>query len=212
VVVAAAGRPILSGMLRRNRSERVAAPDPALMRLVETTGAAARGADGLRSAMALVLDDVAVAARWQAGHAWVPYPEPGAWISSGLWFPDDGIGLGGLRRACVDAAPGPVAGHLALALDRCATQWVGDLDALAGSPVQLAAQAARIVGAVACPVFAGGVPVALLEWYVATPARPAADVAHVLGHLSGVLSEVAERGAVPAVPSPRSPSGRLLPV
>jgi hypothetical protein len=194
-------------MVRRNRSERVASPDPALMRLVETTGAAARGAADLRSAMALVLEDVAVAGGWQAGHAWVPAAMPDAWVSSGLWFPDDGIGLGALRRACVDAVPGPVRGHLALALRRQATQWVGDLDGLAGTAVHAAAGHAGIVGAVACPVFAGGVPVALLEWYVATPARPAADVAHVLGHLSGVLSEVAER---PVVPSPRSSSDLAL--
>jgi hypothetical protein len=179
-------------MLRRNRSERVASPNPALMRLVETTGAAVRGAADLRSAIALVLEDVAAFARAQAGHAWVPFPG-GGWVSSGLWFPDDGIGLGGLRRACADAAPGPVRGHLALALERQATHWVGDLDSLAGTAVHDAAVLAGVAGAVACPVYAGGVPVALLEWYVATPARPAADVAHVLGHLSGVLTEVAER-------------------
>lgn len=185
-------------MLRRYRNERVARPDATLMRLVETTGAAARGAADLRSAIALVLEDVAVAGRYRTGHAWVP-ADRGGWASSGLWFPDDGIGLGALRNACADAPPGPLRGHLALALARQATQWVGDLDDLAGTAVHDAAVRAGVVGAVACPVFAGGVPVALLEWYVATPARPAADVAHVLGHLSGVLTEVAERTAfVPA--------------
>jgi hypothetical protein len=172
------------------------------MRLVETTGAAARGAADLRSAIALVLEDVAVAGRAKAGHAWVPAARAGDWASSGLWFPDDGIGLGALRRACTDAPPGPPRGHLALALARQATQWVGDLDGLAGTAVHDAAVRAGVAGAVACPVYAGGVPVALLEWYVATPARPAADVAHVLGHLSGVLTEVAERAFF--VPAPRA--------
>jgi hypothetical protein len=177
------------------------------MRLVETTGAATRGAADLRSAIALVLEDVAVAWRAKAAHAWVPAARAGAWESSGLWFPDDGIGLGGLRNACLDTAPGPVRGHLALALARQATHWVGDLDGLAGTAVHDAALRAGVAGAVACPVFAGGVPVALLEWYVATPARPAADVAHVLGHLSGVLTEVAERWVF--VPAPREEAALL---
>jgi hypothetical protein len=49
-----------------------------------------------------------------------------------------------------------------------------------------------------------GDPVALLEWYLPTDERPSPDVAHVLSHLSAVLTEVAER-PVHTVP----PQGRL---
>jgi hypothetical protein len=187
-------------MFRKTRPEAVPAPDPGLMRMVETTGAAARAAGTFRDAVAVVLDDVATRAGWPAAHAWLPAAAPGAWESSGLWFPDDGIGLGELRSAVCDSAPAPPRGHLALALHLSSTQWAGDLGALAGTAIGDAATRASIVAALACPVFAGGRPVALLEWYLASPRRLSPDVAHVLGHLSGVLSEVFERPAVVTAP------------
>ncbi|MDQ1713191.1 MAG: hypothetical protein QOE45_2641 [Frankiaceae bacterium] len=180
-------------MVRRNRNLWVTIPERALMHLVEWTGAAARGAGDLHTAMGVVLRDVAAERGYVAGHAWVPAGPSDSWQSSGLWVGPDETRLHALRNACAGTSAGPVGGHLALALERQATQWVGDLDALRGSAVHSAASAAGIVGAVACPVFAGGEAVALLEWYVATPARPVADLPHALGHLSGVLSEVAER-------------------
>lgn len=180
-------------VLRRNRPEGVAEPDAVLMTLAESTGAAARAAGTFRDSIALVLQGVADDAGWRAGHAWVPGDKPGTWVSSGLWYPDDGIGLGGLRNACVDSGPIQARGHLALALHLQGTQWVGDLGGLVGTPLHAAASAAGVVSAIACPVYADGKPVAILEWYLATPRRPSPDFAHVLGHLSGVLSEIAER-------------------
>lgn len=162
------------------------------MTLVETTGAAARAADSFADAISVVLREVADTAGWSAAHAWVP-AEHGNWVSLGQWYPDDGIALGELRRACVEAPPAPARGHLALALHLEATQWVNDLSGWTGSARYDAAVAAGIVAAVACPVYAHGVPVAILEWYVASHQRPSPDVAHVLGHLSTVLAEVAER-------------------
>jgi hypothetical protein len=167
-------------VIRRNRAEALAPPpDPTLMTLVETTGAKVRAADSLHDALGIVLRDVGDTAQWSAGHALVPAGF-GLWMSSGLWYPDDGIGLGGLRTTCVEAPPASARGHLALA-------------------VHDAASAAGIVAAVACPVYADGKAVALLEWYLTSARQPSPDVAHVLGHLSGVLSEVAER-PVRAVP------------
>jgi hypothetical protein len=192
-------------VFRRQRASVVPPPDPALMRLVETTGATARAAADLPAAIAVVLSEVAGATGWTVGHAWVPAGEPGAWVSSGLWFPDDGIGLGALRRVCAEAPPAPARGHLALALHLEGTQWVGDLAALAGTPMHDAAVAAGVAAAVACPAYAHGRPVALLEWYLPSTRRPGPDVAHVLGHLAGVLAEVAERPPVTAaVPAQRS--------
>jgi hypothetical protein len=68
-----------------------------------------------------------------------------------------------------------------------------------------AAVEAGVVAALACPVFSGGRAVALLEWYSASAVPPPPDVAHVLGHLSGVLSEVYERVVV-VLPGPRVPT------
>lgn len=180
-------------MFRRNRAEATAPPDPALMTLVETTGAAARAARDFREAVEVVLRQVSDTAGWNAGHAWVPSDVPGAWTSLGIWHPDDGIGLGGLRRACVESPPLQARGHLALALHLEGTQWVGDLSGMLGTPIHDAAQAAGIAAALACPVLVAGVPIAILEWYLPDATRPSPDVANVLGHLSGVLSEVAER-------------------
>ena len=187
-------------MLRRNRPEPVAPPDPALMTLVETTGAAARVAEDLRTAIAIVLREVSDTSNWAAGHAWVPGGD-GTWVSAGLWHPEDGIALGALRRACVEAPPRPARGHLALALHMAGTQWVSDLSGWTGTAMYDAAIAAGVTAAVACPVYAHGRPVAILEWYLTSAERPSPDVAHVLGHLSAVLSEVAERPAV--IPAPR---------
>lgn len=187
---------------RKNRPEGAYVPDPALMTLVETTGAAARAAAGLREAIAVVLEAVAVTADWPAGHAWLAGDEPRTWVSSGLWFPDDAIGLGELRRACVEGPPTSARGHLALALHMEATQWVADLGGMIGTERHDAATAAGMRSAVACPVYANGRAVAILEWYLSTSQRPAPDVAHALGHLSGVLTEIAER---PAIPAPREP-------
>ena len=190
-------------MRRRRYEAGVAPPDPRLMALVETTGAAARAAASFADAVSLVLQDVAVATDWPAAHAWLAGDEPNTWVSSGLWFPDDAIGLGALRRACVDAPPTPARGHLALALHLQGTQWVPDLGGMLGTERHGAAEAAGMRSAVACPVYANGRAVAILEWYLATSSRPAPDVAHVLGHLSSVLSEVAERPVVvPSQPSP----------
>jgi len=172
------------------------------MALVETTGAKARAAADLPAAIAAVLEDIAVAAEWPAAHAWLGTDEPNTWVSSGLWFPDDAIGLGRLRRSCVEAPPTQARGHVALALHMEATQWVSDLGGMRGTARYEAAVAAGMRSAVACPVYAHGRPVAVLEWYLATSDRPAPDVAHVLGHLSGVLSEVAERPVV--VPGQRA--------
>jgi hypothetical protein len=163
------------------------------MALVETTGAAARSARDFRSAVSVVLEDVATAAGWRAAHAWVPDTEPGQWVSSRLWFPDDGIGLGGLREACTEAPAAGVRGHLALALHMQATQFAADLGALRGTPIGTAAEAAGMVAAIACPVVVRGEAVAILEWYTGTSTPPPPDMAHVLGHLSSVLSEVHER-------------------
>lgn len=174
------------------------------MTLVETTGAAARAAGDLHEAIGIVLRDVADTAGWSVGHAWGRGAEPGTWVSLGLWHPEDGIALGELRRACTEAPAAPARGHLALALHLEGTQWVGDLAAWTGTPVYDAAVAAGVHAAIACPVYAGGVPVALLEWYLPHDDRPSPDVAHVLGHLSSVLTEVAER-PVHAVPE----QGRL---
>ena len=162
------------------------------MTLVETTGASARAAATLHDAIEVVLRDVADTAGWAAGHAWVPDRADG-WVSLGAWYPEDGIALGELRRACVEAPAAPVRGHLALALHMEATQWTADLGALAGTAMHEAARAAGVVAAVACPVYAAGRAVAILEWYLTDDRRPSPDVAHVLGHLSTVLTEVAER-------------------
>lgn len=178
------------------------------MALVETSGAAARAAASFADAVAVVLQDVAVAADWPAAHAWFAADEPNTWVSSGLWFPDDAIGLGALRRACVESPATQARGHLALSLHLQGTQWVPDLSGMLGTACHDAAEAAGMRSAVACPVYAGGRAVAILEWYLATSARPAPDVAHVLGHLSGVLSEVAERPVVVLPPQP-SPLSRL---
>lgn len=191
-------------VLRRNRPERVPAPeppDPELMTLVETTGAKARAAETLHDAMRVVLEDVSDTAGWTAAHAWVTGDRPGTWVSSGLWHPVDGIGLGGLRHACVDAPSFSARGHLALALHLQGTQWVGDLGGLTGTQIHAAATAAGVVAAIACPVYVDGRAVAILEWYLSHGSRPSPDVPHVLGHLSGVLSEVAER-PVRRVPEP----------
>jgi hypothetical protein len=166
------------------------------MSLVETTGAAARSARDFRTAVGIVLEDVATTAGWRAAHAWVPAAEPGQWVSSRLWFPDDGIGLGGLREACTEAPASGVRGHLALALHMQATQFAADLGALRGTPIGVAAEDAGMVAAVACPVIAHGRTVAILEWYTGSDTPPPPDFAHVLGHLSSVLSEVHERPAV----------------
>jgi hypothetical protein len=185
-------------MFRRTRSAATAPPpDPALMTLVETTGAAARAAGSFREAVERVLRDVAGTTGWAAGHAWVPADD--GWASMGVWYPEDGIALGALRRACVEAPAGPVRGHLALALHMETTQWVADLGGLSGTPTHDAAVAAGVVSALACPVYSHGVPIALLEWYVADDRRPSPDVAHVLGHLSTILTDVAER-PVRAIP------------
>jgi hypothetical protein len=183
-------------VIRRNRQERATAPeppDPALMTLVETTGAKARAATSLHEAISIVLEDVEVTAGWAAAHAWVPGEQHGTWVSSGIWHPVDGIGLGGLRHACVETSPITARGHLALALHMESTKWVEDLGGLTGTPIHEAATAAGVVSAIACPVYAGGRAVAILEWYLSTGRPPSADVPHVLSHLSGVLSEVAER-------------------
>lgn len=184
------------------RRKRAAAPAPnrALMTLAETTGAAARAAGTLREAIEAVLRAVSDAAGWTAGHAWVPGEDPGTWVSLGVWHPDDGIALGALRRACVEAMAGPARGHLALALHLEGTQWVSDLSGWVGTPVYDAAVDAGIASAIACPVYVGGKPVALLEWYLADERRPSPDIAHTLSHLSGVLSEVAERPVVHGIP------------
>jgi hypothetical protein len=213
VIAATAAAADLPAVKRRNRAEpAVPAPDRALMRLVETTGAAVRSASGFRRAVGLVLDDVAVTAGWQAAHAWVPADTAGVWRSYGLWYPDDGIGLGGLRTACCDSPPVAPRGHLALALHMESTQWAVDLGPLAGTPVHDAATGAGIVSAVACPVYAhDGRAVALLEWFLGTPRPPSPDVAHVLGHLSSVLTEVYERPptyVAPPVEAPRA-TGRM---
>lgn len=203
----------LSRMFRRFRPDpdstplalvRATAPNPALMRTVETAGAAARASGTFREAVGVVLDEVAVVARWKAAHAWMPAAEPGTWRSFGLWFPDDGIGLGELRSVCFDSAPIAPRGHLALALHMGSMQWVEHLGALAGTPVHAAATHAGITSAVACPVYAHGRPVALLEWYLgSSSSRPTPDVANALGHLSGVLTEVSERPCLLPVPVPR---------
>jgi hypothetical protein len=151
-----------------------------------------------------VLRDVAEAADWPAAHAWVPGAQPNTWVSSGLWFPDDAIGLGALRRACLDAEAGPARGNLALALHLEATQWVSDLGGLRGTGRYDAAVAAGLRSAVACPVYARGRAVAILEWYLTSPERPGPDIAHALAHLSAVLSEVAERPVPMPVPAQRS--------
>lgn len=187
-------------MFRRKRSAAPPPPDPALMTLVESTGAAARAAGSFREAVERVLRDVADTSGWAAGHAWVPADDAGGWTSMGVWCPEDGMALGGLRRACVESPAGPVRGHLALALHMETTQWVAGLGGLAGTPMHDAAVAAGMVSALACPVYSHGVPIALLEWYVADDRRPSPDVAHVLGHLSTILTDVAER-PVRAIPA-----------
>lgn len=185
-------------MFRRTRSvATVPPPDPALMTLVETTGAAARAAESFREAVERVLRDVAATSGWAAGHAWMPAGD--GWTSMGLWCAEDGTALDGLRRACVESPAAPVRGHLALALHLETTQWVADLGGLSGTPAHDAATAAGLVSALACPVYSRGVPIALLEWYAADDRRPSPDVAHVLGHLSTVLTDVAER-PVRAIP------------
>jgi hypothetical protein len=190
-------------VIRRSRHAAAPAPpDPAWTRLAETTGAAARAAGSLRDAIAIVLEDVADAAGWAAAHAWVPGEAPHEWVSSELWVPEDAMAVGPLRRACAGAPAGPARGHLALALHLEATQWAPDLGGLRGTSRYDAAVACGIRSAVGTPVYRHGEPVALLEWYLTTAERPAADVAHALGHLSGVLSEVAERPP-PRVPEPR---------
>lgn len=163
------------------------------MALVDTTGAAARAATDLRTAVEIVLRDVSDTAGWAAGHAWVPGDATGTWVSYGVWHPDDGIALGGLRRACVDSPAASARGHVALALHMEGTQWVSDLSGWTGTPMFEAAMAAGVVSAVACPVYAGGKAVAILEWYLTDGHPPPPDVTHVLGHLSAVLSEVVER-------------------
>jgi len=198
----AACRVDAGSMFRRKRPAPGAKPDPRLATLVETTGASARAAASFADAMAVVLRDVAVAADWPAAHAWVA-GEENTWVSSGLWFPDDAIALGQLRRACVEADPTPPRGHLALALHLQATQWVHDLEGMLGTARHDAAVEAGMRSAVACPVYAHGRAVAILEWYLDSSERPAPDLAHVLGHLSGVLTEIAERPAV-TVPVQRS--------
>jgi len=163
------------------------------MTLVETTGAAARSATDLREAVSVVLRDVGDAAGWSAGHAWLAGDEPGTWVSSGLWHPEDGIALGGLRRACTESPPIAARGHLAMALHLEGSHYASDLSPLTGTALHDAAVAAGVSGAVACPVYAGGKPIAILEWYLADAERPAPDMANVLGHLAAVLGEVAER-------------------
>lgn len=195
-------------MFKRKRAETAPPPDPALMTLVETTGAAARAATDLREAIGVVLRDVSDTAGWTAGHAWVPGDDPGTWVSLGVWHPEDGMALGGLRRACVEAMAGPARGHLALALHLQGTQWTSDLSGWTGTSVYDAAVSAGIVSAIACPVYVGGKAVALLEWYLTDDERPSPDIAHMLGHLSGVLSEVAERPVVQAIPEQGTTSVR----
>jgi hypothetical protein len=197
-------------MFRRKRAaDAVPPPDPALLTLADTCGAAARATGSLREAVDVVLGQVADATGWAAGHAWVPGDEPGTWVSAGLWHPEDGMAMGGLRHACEVAAPAPARGHLALALHLETTQWVGDLSGLTGTDLHDAAAAAGVVAAVACPVYVAGVPVALLEWYLMSDRPLSPEVAHVLGHLSAVLTEVAERPAVHHIPSQgRMPSVR----
>lgn len=163
------------------------------MHLVETTGAKARAAGSFDDAMAAVISDVADATGWLAGHAWVPAAVEGAWVSSGVWHPVDGMRLGGLRRACMETLPIPARGHVAMALLLQGTRWVGDLSGLIGTPLHDAATAAGVKAAVACPVYVGGHAVAVLEWYLDDTEPVHADVPNVLGHLSAVLSEVAER-------------------
>lgn len=183
--------------LRRPAADASRAPNRALVTLVERTAAAARRAADLRAAIDVVLRDVADVAGWTAGHAWVPGTEPGTWVSSRLWHPEDGLALGGLRRACVEAPAGPAFGHLSRALSRQASEWTPDL---AETPVAAAAAGAGVVAVVGCPVYAAGAPVAVLEWYLATAERPSPEVTHVLGHLAVVLGEVAEQRQVPYVP------------
>ena len=160
-----------------------------------------RATRDLRSAIAVVLRDVADTAGWSAGHAWGPAAVPGTWTSLGLWHPEDGIALGGLRRACVESPAAPARGHLALALHLAGPRWAGDLSGLAGTAVHDAATGAGIVAAIGCPVYVAGVPVALLEWYLADPRPPGTDVVDALGSLALVLGEVAARPVdVPPVP------------
>lgn len=187
-------------MFRRNRAAATAPPDPALLTLVDTTGAAARRSRDLTAAIGVVLRDVADTAGWSAGHAWAPGAEPGTWTSLRLWHPDDGIALGVLRRACFESAPGPARGHLAHALHLQGPRWTADLGALAGTPVHEAARSVGVVAAIGCPVYAYGTPVALLEWYLADARPPGAEVPYVLAHLAGVLGEVAARPVVHGVP------------
>lgn len=163
------------------------------MALVDTTGAAARSAADLRTAVEIVLREMSDAAGWAAGHAWVPGDDPGTWTSFGVWHPEDGMALGALRRACVESPAAPARGHVALALHMEGTQWTSDLSGWTGTPMFDAALAAGVVAAIACPVYARGRVVAILEWYLADGRPPSPDVTHVLGHLSAVLTEVAER-------------------
>lgn len=185
-------------MFRRGPSApAVAPPDRALMSLVETTGAAARSAVSFREAVDRVVRDVADACGWAAGHALVRGDVADEWVSFGVWHA--GAPCDALREVCAGA--GSVRGHLALALHLEAPVWASELGALRG-----AAEHDGVVAAVACPVYADGRAVALLEWYLASDERPPPDVTHAIGHLSGVLSEVAERPAlVPAlVPAQRT--------
>lgn len=195
--------------LRKRAAGALPPPNAAVLMLVDRCGEAARAAADLHGAIDVVLRGVADATGWAAAHAWVPAGIPGLWVSSGLWYADDGIALGGLRRACEEAAPAAVRGHLALALHRESAQWTGHLGGLAGTGRDDAAARAGVVAAIGCPVYSARQPRALLEWYHVDDRRPASDIAYALAHLSAVLTEVAERTVVRYAAGPgRIPSVR----
>ncbi|UWZ35580.1 PAS domain S-box protein [Dactylosporangium roseum] len=151
----------------------------------------ANEADHIIDAGLPVIRAVCEATGWQAGHMWLPHEnDPRLFVSTGVWHEDRPGEFAALREVSDNRVLAQGEGVVGEAARTGQPVWIPD--AATGARF-LRGPVEGVGAAVAFPVTAGGLTVAVLEFFMHEPADPDPGLLEIMADVGTQLGRVADR-------------------
>lgn len=180
------------------------------LKLLQAVAVAANESPSLDDALQAAVDQICTHLGWPVGHAYLAIGTTYVLALSDIWFFADMARSEDFRRMVESTLIAPRSGVAGRALDQRAPVTTNDLASVLPAPLAASAAAAGLQSAIAFPIIGDGVPVAVLEFFMAEPLSPDEMLVGVIAKIGDLLGNAHVRTRQAATLRNSSEQYRLL--
>ena len=163
------------------------------IRLLEEVAVAANSADPIEDVLQYVLDQICAYMKWPVGHVLLLEESTGELVSGRLWHMERPAIFEEFRKVSEAYRFRPGVGLPGRVLAGGKPAWITNVVKDSNFPRSGLASELGVRGAFGFPVLAGPQVVAVLEFFIDTPAKPEESILDVMGHVGTQLGRAFER-------------------